>query len=58
MDVFESFSCVQLFETPWTVAMPGSSARPKESLPDPRIKPKFSELKADFLQSETPGKPQ
>ena len=51
-------SHVQLFEITWTVAMPGSSARPRENLPDPRIKPRFPELKAASLQSETPGKPQ
>ena len=63
-------SCVQLFETPWTVAhqAPPSmefsrqeywSGLPFPSpghLPDPGIKPRSPTLQADALPSEPPGK--
>ena len=66
----KSFSCVQLFATPWTVAYqaPPSmrfsrqeywSGLPFPSLgdlPDPGIKPRSSTLQADALPSEPPGK--
>ena len=67
----QSFSHVQLFATPWTVACQASppmgfskqeywSGLPFPSpgdLPNPGIKPKFPELQVDSLPSEPPGKP-
>ena len=69
--VFDSLSCVQLFETPWTVACLAPlcmeffreeywSGKPFLSpgdLPDPGIKPRSPALQADSLLSEPPGKP-
>ena len=65
------FSRVQLFVTPWTVALPGASvheilqARILEwvAIPfsrgssDPGTEPRYSALQADSLPSEPPGKP-
>ena len=62
-------SCVQHFETPWTVALQAPlsigfsrqeywSGLPFPSpgyLPDPGIKPGSLALQADFLPSESPG---
>ena len=66
----QSFSHVQLFATPWTVACQASppmgfskqeywSGLPFPSpgdLPNPGIEPKFPALQADSLLSEPPGK--
>ena len=66
-----SFSCVQLFETPWTAACQAPlsvefsrqeywSGQPFPSpgdLPDPEIESRSLVLQADFLLSEPPGKP-
>ena len=66
-----SFSCILLFVTPWTVAWQAPlfmgfsrqeywSAEPFPSpgdLPDPGIKIQSPALQADFLPSESPGKP-
>ena len=66
----KSLSCVQLFTTPWTVALqaPPSRGVPKQgywsglpfpspgNLPDPGIKPMSPPLQADSLLSEPPGK--
>ena len=66
----KSFSHVQLFETPWTVAYMAPlsmefsrqeywSGLPFPSpgdLPYPRIKPRSPALQADALPSEPPGK--
>ena len=63
--------CVLLFGTPWTVAhqAPLSMAFPRQEycsglpfppagdLPDPGTEPSSTALQADFLSSETPGKP-
>ena len=67
----KSLSCVQLFETPWTVAHQAPlsmgfsrqeywSGLPFPSpgdLPDPGIEPRSPTLEADALTSEPPGKP-
>ena len=64
-------SCVQLFETPWTVAChaPLPMGFPKQEywsglpfpspgdLLDPEIKARSPALQADTLPSEPPGKP-
>ena len=64
-----SFSCVQLFETPWTVAFqalpPMGFSRQEywsglpfpspENLPDPGIEPRSPALRADALLSEPQG---
>ena len=64
-------SCVQLFAAPWTVAcqaplsMEFSRQEYWSGLPlpflgdllDPGIKPRSPALQRDYLQSETPGKP-
>ena len=66
----ESFSRVQLFATPWTVAHQASqsmgfsrqeywSGLPFPSpgdLPDPGVEPRSPALRADTLPSEPPGK--
>ena len=66
-----SFSCILLFVTPWTVAWQAPlfmgfsrqeywSAEPFPSpgdLHDPGIKIQSPALQADFLPSELPGKP-
>ena len=66
----KSFSCVRLFETPWTVdyqALPsvGFSRQAYWSgllfpspgdLPNPGIEPRSPTLQADALTSEPPGK--
>ena len=66
----KSFSCVQLFATPWTVAYQAPlsmgfsrqecwSGLPFPSpgdLPDPEIEPGSPSLQADTLLSEPPGK--
>ena len=65
------WAAVQLFATPWSVALQGTlsmefsrqkcwSGLPFPSpgdLPDPGIKPGSPALQEDFLQSELPGKP-
>ena len=67
----KSFSCVQLFVTPWTVAYqaPPSMVFSRQEywsglpfpslgdLPDPGIQPRLPVLQADTLPSEPPGKP-
>ena len=62
----KSFSRVQLFGTPWTVAYQASPSMgywnglPFPSpgdLPDPGIEPRSPALEADALTSEPPGKP-
>jgi len=67
----KSFSDVQLFATPWTVAYqaPPSMEFPRkeywsglpfpspEDLPHPGIKPGSPTLQADALPSEPPGEP-
>ena len=64
-------SCVQLFETPWTVACQASLSMrfsrqgywrgllcpPPGDLPNPKVKPRSPALQADSLLSEPPGKP-
>ena len=64
-------SCVRLFVTPWTVALPappsmgfsrqeywrGLPFPSPEDLPDPGIEPGSPALEADALTSEPPGKP-
>ena len=66
-----SLSHVQLFETPWTVALQaplsmdfsrqehwsGSPFPSPGNLPEPTIKPASPALQADSLPSEPPGKP-
>ena len=66
-----SFSCIQLFLTPWTVAHQAPlfkafsrqkywSELPFPSpgdLPDPGIEPRPPALQTDSLRSEPPGKP-
>ena len=66
----KSFSHVQLFATPWTVACqaPPSMGFSRQEywsgltfpspgdLPNPGIEPKFPALQADSLLSEPPGK--
>ena len=66
----KSLSCVQLFETPWTVTYQAPlsmgfsrqecwSGLPVPSpgdLPDPGIEPGSPALQADILPSELPGK--
>ena len=68
---WKSFSCVQLFATPWTVACQaplsmefsrqeywGGLPFPiPEDIPNPGIKPGSPILQADSLLSEPPGKP-
>ena len=67
----KSFSHVQLFVTPWTVAYQapqstefsrqeywsGLPFRSPGDLPDPGIEPGSPTLQADALPSEPPGKP-
>ena len=67
----ESRSCVQLFETPWTVApqapLPMTFLRQEYwsalsfpspgDLPNPGIKPRSPALQADSLPTELQGKP-
>ena len=67
----KSLSRVQLFATPWTVALQAPlsmgffrqeywSGLPFPSpgdIPDPGIEPRFLALRADALTSEPPGKP-
>ena len=61
--VSRSFSCVQLFVTPWTVAhqAPLSMGFSRQEywggFPDPGIEPRSPVLQADALTSEPPGKP-
>ena len=64
-------SCVQLFETPWTIAhqVPLSMEFSRQEywsrlpcpspgdLPDPVIEPGSPALQADSLPTEPPGKP-
>ena len=66
----KSLSRIQLFETPWTVALQaplsmefsrqdywgGLPFPSPEDLPDPGIKPRSPALQADTLLSEPPGK--
>ena len=66
----KSFSCVQFFATPWTVAyqaLPSMGFSRQEywsglpfpspgDLPDPGIEPRSSALQANALTSEPPGK--
>ena len=66
-----SVRCVQLFATPWTEACQAYCPRgisrkeywsglpcpPPGDLPNPGIKPRSPELKADSLLREPPGKP-
>ena len=68
----KSFSHVQLFATPWTVAFqaPPSMGFSRQEywsrlpfpspghLPNTGIKPRYPALKTDALQSEPPGKPE
>ena len=67
----KSFSCVQLFATPWTVTYqaPLSMGFSRQEywnglpfpspgdLPDPGTEPVYPALQADALTSEPPGKP-
>ena len=67
----QSLSCVQLFETPWSIAhkaplsiefsrqehWSGSLFPTPEDLPDPGIEPVSLALQEDSLSSELPGKP-
>ena len=69
--VLSHFSHVQLFVTLWTTAhqAPLSMGFPRKEywsglpfpslgdLPDPGIEPRSPALKADYLPSESPGKP-
>ena len=66
----QSFSCVQLFATLWTIAhqAPPSVGYSRQEhwsgwpfpspgdLPDPGIKPGSPALQSDYLLSEPPGK--
>ena len=67
----KSFSCVQLFATPWTVTyqaplsmgfsrqehLSGLPCPPPGDLPDPGIQPMSPALQVDSLPTEPPGKP-
>ena len=67
----KSHNCVELFVTPWTLACKappsmefsmkeywdGFPFPSSEDLPDPGIKARSPALQADFLPSESPGKP-
>ena len=62
---WKSFSCVQLFMTPWTIVHGILQARILEwvtfpspgDLPNPGIKPRSPILQADSLPAEPQGKP-
>ena len=67
----QSFSCVCLFATPWTVAyqtplsigilqariLECMAMPSSRDLPNPGIEPRSPPLQADSLSSEPPGKP-
>ena len=69
--VLSRFSCVWLFETPWTAAprllcpwgfsrqeyWSGLPCPPPGDLPNPGMEPRSPALQADFLPSKPPGKP-
>ena len=69
--MYSLLSCVQLFETPWTIAhqVPLSMefsrqeywsrlpCPPPGDLPEPVIEPGSPALQADSLPTEPPGKP-
>ena len=62
-EVAQLLSHVQLFATPWTIAYQASPSMGlsrqeyQSGFPFPGIEPRSSELQADALPSEPPGKP-